>query len=150
MKKLFAIAVIGLLIFSCSAQNHNEERILEIAKSELYAQYKENLYFSSYLIATNSVDLQAISLLMDKYPQFNYLSEYDRSLFAQVRGGLVWYDNKIEFSKLYAQLDSLYHFSEFSVEEYKVISKLYEELTNQEGKRKLREAAFDHLLKSKN
>ncbi len=126
---LFLTTVIGV---SCQDQMSGlskEEKFKEIAYSDLYAKYKTNFYNHALIVATKMFNDTAVNALIDQYPEKLHFKNFDRKLFENIRGGLLYYDSQIESDKLYDQLKEKYQYDTFSDEERAKIRAIYKQKT---------------------
>lgn len=145
MKKLSIIIATLIFLTACTAQEKQEDILMQIASSREYAQYKAAVYARAGLIAQNQVDLDAIALILEMNQNAGTLEAIGKEAFSQIRGGVMWYEYAAEYNKWVKELDAKYQYLAIPQEKRSEIAKLYEQITDGVEKKRLRDAAFQHL-----
>ncbi|MBE2206006.1 MAG: hypothetical protein IAE84_00400 [Saprospiraceae bacterium] len=145
MKKLSIILTALIFLTACTAQEKQEDVFMQIASSQEYALYKKAFNANAGLIAQNQVDLNGIKLVLDAHLSVGGLEAIGKEPFSRVMGGVMWYENTLEYNKRIKALDAKYKFLTFSREQIMEIAGLYDQITGAEDYKQLRDAAFQHI-----
>lgn len=145
MKKLSIIFTTLIFLTACTAQEKQEDILMQIASSQEYAKYKATFYGNAALIAQNQVDLDGIKMIFEKNPNVENLEAIGKEPFRKVRGGEMWYEYQVETDKWVKALDAKYQYLAIPLEKHTEIAKLYDQITGGKEKKQLRDAAFQHL-----
>lgn len=146
MKKLSLLIITTFISLTlCTAQEKPEDALMQIASSQEYALYKKAFNANAGLIAQNQVDLNGIKLILDTHLIAGGLEAIGKEPFSRVMGGVMWYENTLEYNKRIKALDAKYKFLTFSREQIMEIAGLYDQITDAVEHKQLRDAAFHHL-----
>jgi PBP1b-binding outer membrane lipoprotein LpoB len=154
MKNAIVVSILLLAYFSTSCQKESytdvigaEQRLQAVAKSDLYRKYMEISDHRLYLVTIKAYDSEDIGRIFNQHPEKLNISDFDRSLFKEVRGGYLYYDVALENELILSELNKKFNYRQFSLEQRKQISKLYHERTNYAGRETLKEKVINYYSK---
>jgi hypothetical protein len=151
MKNLVVLFVFALSVLGVACQDTNSisrtDKIHEIAMSDSYTRYQENMYKRAYIVTTNAYDLNAVDIVLRAHPDKMEIIDFDKALFKDVRGGDLYYEMELGTYNVLKELKEKYQYNLYSLEERIEMQKIFDAADGGRQMEKLRNKVNNFFTK---
>jgi hypothetical protein len=151
MKNLVVLFVFALSVLGVACQDTNSisriDKIHEIAMSDSYTRYQENMYKRAYIVTINAHDLNAVDAILRAHPDKMEIIDFDKALFKDVRGGDLYYEIELETYNVLKELKEKYQYNLYSLEERIEMQKIFDAADGGRQMEKLRKKVNNFFTK---